>query len=124
MHTTPFLVDCLLNDSVRVNAPVDTGCFCFSVFDANLVRKNNLTTKKIKPRTLNLASGEATQTIKEVAYAKVNIDGQSYIICGYVVPALAYPLILSKPWMEQNNITYIAEKHCLIVESCDGLSAV
>lgn len=116
MHITPFLVDYLLNGSVRANALIDTRCLCFSVFDANFVRNNNFAAKQIKPKILNLASGEATQSITEVTYVSLDINGQSNIICGYVVPALAYPLIQGKPWMEQNNITYIANKHCLDVE--------
>ena len=117
MHSSPFLVDCVINDSTLVKSLIDTGCLCFSVFDKYFVRQNNLKTIKIKPIPLRLASGNLTDVITEVTCVKLTIKYYSHTVYGYVVPKLAYSIILGKPWMESNNVTYMAKKRRLRIGS-------
>ena len=113
IHTTPFLINCLVNESIYVSTLIDTGCLCFAVFDEKLVHNNNFPAHNIVPRSLYLANSNVTELITKVTCVTLNIGGRIQKICGYVVPKLAYPMILGKPWMEQNDITYIAKKRCL-----------
>lgn len=117
MHSTPFLIDCLLNDNIQVSALVDSGCLCYSVFDADLVRTHNFLTKDIKPRVLHLANGNTTEYITKIACVIMTVEGIKQTICGYVVPKLAYSLILGKPWMEQCDITYVAKEKFLLLKN-------
>lgn len=117
MHSSPFLVDCLLNNSTLVKSLVDTGCLCFAVFDEKLVRQNNFMTRKIDPIPLYLANRTVMETITEIACIKLTISGYPQTIYGYVVPRLAYPMILGKPWMEYNNVVYLAKQKCLRIGS-------
>ncbi|KAI0991817.1 hypothetical protein K3495_g16370, partial [Podosphaera aphanis] len=48
---------------------------------------------------------------------EVDIDGIKEQIWGYVMPNLAYPIILGKPWMESNSVTYSARRQCLRIGS-------
>ena len=90
MHSSPFLVDCVINDSTLVKSLIDTGFLCFSVFDKYFVRQNNLKTIKIKPIPLRLASGNLTDVITEVTCVKLTIKNYSHTVYGYVVPKIAY----------------------------------
>lgn len=106
---------------------IDTGCLCFSVFDENLVRKNNISTLAIKPKHLRLADGKSIAAIDRIASVDIDIDGRQETIWGYVMPSLAYPMILGKPWMEKNKVCYSAKsqtlrfgsrKHGMVVHVC------
>ncbi|KAI0996011.1 hypothetical protein K3495_g12171, partial [Podosphaera aphanis] len=92
---------------------VDTGCLCFSVIDENLVRKHNIHTKSITPRQLRLADNSKVSWITHVAGLELNICGRQEWIWGYIMPNLAYPLILGKPWMEKNEVVYSAGDQAL-----------
>lgn len=109
----PFLIDCFIDKSFFSQAMVDTGCLCHSVIDETLVRINKLTTKQIKPRPLMLANGKKTGDIKKIALFELDIDGRCENCWAYVAPNLIYPLILGKPWMELNDVIYMAKRRCL-----------
>ncbi|KAI0996740.1 hypothetical protein K3495_g11442 [Podosphaera aphanis] len=47
----------------------------------------------------------------------MDIDGRREMIWGYVMPNLAYPIILGKPWMEYNDVIYSAKRKCLRIGS-------
>ncbi|KAI0995750.1 hypothetical protein K3495_g12432 [Podosphaera aphanis] len=115
--SSPLLIDCLINNSFYVKAMVDTGCLCFSIFDQSLVRKHKFYSENIAPRSLRLADGKATININQVARINMDIDGRREMIWGYVMPNLAYPIILGKPWMEYNNVIYSAKRKCLRIGS-------
>ena len=117
MISKPFLVDCLINGIFYTKALIDTGCLCYSVLDKNLVRKYNLHTESVSPRKLTLADGKVTASITEMARVDLDIDGREENLIGYVMPELAYPIILGKPWMEYNNVVYTAKLGCLRIGS-------
>lgn len=91
------------------------------------MRKNNFYTEKIDPRPLQLADGKVAADITHIAKVELDIDGRLEKLRGYVVPKLAYPIILGKPRMERNNVMYSARKnylrfgsrkHGMIVHAC------
>ncbi|KAI0994081.1 hypothetical protein K3495_g14101, partial [Podosphaera aphanis] len=92
---------------------VDTGCLCYSVINETLVRKNKIKVIPTRPRTLHLADGKIGTTITKIARLKLDIDGRQQNLWSYVVPRLAYPLILGKPWLEYNDAVYLAKRRCL-----------
>ncbi|KAI1006338.1 hypothetical protein K3495_g1882 [Podosphaera aphanis] len=96
---------------------IDTGYPCFSVINETLVRNYSLCSEKITPRHLRLADGTKAQTITRIARIEIDIDGRQERIWGYVMPNLAYPLILGKPWMELNNVVYSAKRQTIRVGS-------
>lgn len=77
------------------------------------MRKRNLRTEKINPRPLYLANGENSTSITKIVNLELDINGYKQTLCGYVVPNLACPMILGKPWLEHNNVVYLAKRHCL-----------
>ena len=117
MNVKPLVIDCLVNKSFYVKSMLDTGCLCFSVFDESLVRANNFHNVEITPRPLRLADGKVGAEITHMARVNIDIDGRQEIIWGYVMPRLAYPIILGKPWMEKTDVVYLAKRHCLRIGS-------
>ncbi|KAI0997917.1 hypothetical protein K3495_g10274 [Podosphaera aphanis] len=104
----PLLIDTLINSSVFVQAMVDTGCLCFSVINEDLVRNHDIHTESIPPRYLRLADEKKACKITRVARLKLDIDGHQEQLWGYVMPNLAFQIILGKPWMEKNEVVYSA----------------
>ncbi|KAI0993381.1 hypothetical protein K3495_g14803, partial [Podosphaera aphanis] len=96
---------------------VDTGCLCFSVVDENLVRSNDLCSEVIPPRQMRLADGKKTNGINRIARFEMDIDGRKEQVWSYVMPNLAYSIILGKPWMEKNDVHYSARRRCLRIGS-------
>ena len=96
---------------------IDTGCLCFAVFDESLVCAHNLRKIEISPRPLRLADGKIGARITHITCVDMDIDGRQETIWGYVMPKLAYPIILGKPWMEKNDVVYLARRHCLRIGS-------
>ncbi|KAI1006416.1 hypothetical protein K3495_g1806 [Podosphaera aphanis] len=92
---------------------VDTGCLCFAVIDEALVRTKNLFSHLVTPRQLKLADNGQTATITRAARFKLDIDGRVEYVWRYVMPRLAYPIILGKPWLERNNVVYSAGEKVL-----------
>lgn len=51
--------------------------------------------------------------INQISFADFNIDGRQERIYGYVIQDLAYDVILCKPWMERNDVTYLSKKRVI-----------
>lgn len=92
---------------------MDTGCLCYSVIDENLARKYDIKLKSIDPMRLQLANGKCSTRITHMANLMLDIDGRQERMWSYVVPDLAYPMILGKPWLEQNDVYYMAKRRCI-----------
>ncbi|KAI0997510.1 hypothetical protein K3495_g10679 [Podosphaera aphanis] len=95
---------------------VDTGCLCFAVIDDALVRKHKLLIKEIRPKFLKLADSSNTTKITRVAKFHMDINGHRELIWSYIMPNLAYPIILGKPWMEKQRVIYSAGDKLLIIK--------
>lgn len=92
---------------------VDTGCLSYSVIDERLARNNKLNLTRIEPLTLQLANGKTNSTINYITQLNLDIDGRKESVWSYIVPNLSYSMILGKPWLEKNDVIYLAKKRCL-----------
>lgn len=119
MHTTPFLIDCIKNNSIHVQSPIDTDCLCYSVLDENLVRHNKLLTTYIRSRPLRLANGDITETMSQIVHVDMSVNGKHQAVCGYVVPSLAYPMILENLGLNK-IILYTLQKKKNVLNSVLG----
>ena len=114
MDTSPLLVDCMLNSSFYQESFVDCGCLCNAAFSDQLVKERKLPRIEVTPRELQLAEKDTrTRKITHITYADFDIDGRKERIWGYVIRSLAYPVILGKPWMERNDVIYLARKRAI-----------
>ena len=109
MDGSPFLLDVVLNKSFYTDALMDSGCLCYSAFNLSFVKRHKLPRIPIKPRELKLAKKDSQQqSIKELTFVDVDIDGRHEKIWGYVIDKLAYNMILGNPWMKANAVVYDA----------------
>lgn len=113
MHSTPFLIGCLINNLFYTKSLIDTCCLCYSAIDENLVRNYYLKVHNITERSLRLADGLHSIKICKIACVDMDIDGRHEKIWGYVMPHLAYPIILGKAWMEKNVVVYLSKRRCI-----------
>lgn len=109
VHSTSFLIICIFNYSTFVKTYVDSDCLCYSIFDANFVHQKYFKINSIKPIPLRLANGNFTAIIIRITCVKTKISDRILNNCGYVVPALVYPIILGNPWIEQNSVIQITK---------------
>ncbi|KAI0994752.1 hypothetical protein K3495_g13431 [Podosphaera aphanis] len=118
MNSPPFLIDCQLNSSFYVQALTDTGCLCFAASSNDLVTKYKLLRIQIPIKSLQLAENDnKKRTISEISFANFDIDGRREKVYGYVTQDLAYNIILGKPWMERNDVVYLAKKRAIRFDS-------
>lgn len=114
MNGSPFLINCLLNFSYNIQCLIDTGYLCFAAFSEELVLKNKLPRIRIPKTNLYLAKNDGMERkINEITFADFDINGSRERVNGYVIPNLAYDVILGKPWMEHNNVTYLSRKRMI-----------
>jgi hypothetical protein len=122
VDSQPFLIDSFINTVTPVSTFIDSGCLSYCVVDENFSRTHDFRRNPIRPRDLQLATkDETTQQIREIATFDLDIDGWTHEVHGYVIPDLAYPVILGKPWMEQHDIVYHAKDRCLTVSKTGQL---
>ena len=114
MDTTPLLIDCMLNSSFYHEAFVDNGCLCNAAFSSQLAHQRKLPRIAVVPRELQLAEKDTQKRqITHITYADFDIDGRKERVWGYIIKNLAYPIILGKPWMEKNDVVYLARKRAI-----------
>lgn len=118
MDSKPFLIDTLIDSSFYLKALLDTGCLCFSAFSDDLVKKKKLPRIPIERRDLKLAENDDKErSIDFITRVEIDIDGRKENIYGYVIKDLAYDAILGKPWMEKNDVVYLAKKRAIYLGS-------
>jgi hypothetical protein len=117
MDGEPFIVDVRLDGTDFIPTLVDSGCLCYSAISERLFQSLRLPSLRITPRRLEGAAGnnaESDTILDTVSYASTDIDGyQQKRVFFYVVPGLAYDLILGKPWLEDADVTLSAREGCL-----------
>ncbi|KAL5594252.1 uncharacterized protein BROUX77_006207 [Berkeleyomyces rouxiae] len=114
MHSTPFLIETFVNNFFYCDALLDTGCLVTSAFDEGLVKRRGLQRIPVKRRELLLAENDTKKRwISEIAVCDIDIDGRKERVYGYVIPNLAYDMILGKPWMEKNDVVYSAKERMI-----------
>ncbi|KAL5592940.1 uncharacterized protein BROUX77_002577 [Berkeleyomyces rouxiae] len=114
MHSSPFLIEAFIDNSFYCDALFDSGCLVTSAFNESLVKKKGLQRMPITKRELRLAENdEKKRWISEIAFCELDIDGRKETVYGYVIPNLAYDMILGKPWMERNDVVYLAKERVI-----------
>lgn len=96
---------------------IDIGCLCFAVFNENLERTQWLHRIEILPRLLRLTDGTIAAQTNHIISVDVDDDGRQEKIWGYEMSSLANSIILGKPWIENNDMVYLARRHCLRIGS-------
>jgi transposase InsO family protein/predicted aspartyl protease len=118
MDGPPFLVATLVNRDCFAQTLIDTGCLSYGVINARFVKKHNLQRIKIKPRTMSGFKDEVECVIDEVAVVRIDIDGHvEQEVFFYIVPYLAYDMILGRPWFVKNDVVFAGKKPSLFVHS-------
>ncbi|KAI1494585.1 hypothetical protein F5X96DRAFT_528050 [Biscogniauxia mediterranea] len=56
-----------------------------------------------------------------MTYLEADIDGFKQRVYAYIIKGLNYLIILGKPWMERNRVTYVAHEHRLSIGSAGNL---
>ena len=99
VDSQPFLIDSIVNTTTSADAFVDSGCLCYYAVRADFARLHQLKREPISPRELQLAADDPTSTlmITEVAQFQLDLEGWVQKVWAYVIPDLAYPIILGKP---------------------------
>ncbi|KAL5596445.1 uncharacterized protein BROUX77_007129 [Berkeleyomyces rouxiae] len=114
MHSSPFLIEAFIDNSFYCDALFDSGCLVTSAFNESLVKKKGLQRMPITKRELRLAENDDKKRwISEIAFCELDIDGRKETVYGYVIPNLAYDMILGKPWMERNDVVYLAKERVI-----------
>lgn len=62
MNSPLFIISVALDRRAIARTLVDSGCLSYGAISDNFVRRNNLTTIKISPKTLKGVGGEGTIT--------------------------------------------------------------
>jgi predicted aspartyl protease/transposase InsO family protein len=113
MDSEPFLVDALIDGISYTEALVDSGCLCYAAISQEYCQQLNLPRTAITPRQLEQVTGTSQENIRWITHAKIDLAGHRQTVHFYVIPKLAYPVILGLPWMKQEDITFAAKKQQL-----------
>ena len=97
-----------------VDAFVDSGCLCFCAVSQAYAQRTHMSRIDIPKRELKLAQNQPeTYAITQTASFELDVGGWSQEDWAYVIPDLSYDIILGKPWLEYNDITYHAKERTL-----------
>ena len=110
MDSKPFLIDALIDGISYTEALVDSGCLCYAAISQEYCQQLNLPRTAITPRQLEQVTGTSQEHIRWITHAKIDLAGHRQIVYFYVIPKLAYLVILGLPWMKQEDITFAAKK--------------
>lgn len=119
VDSQPFLIDSVVNTTTSADAFVDSGCLCYCAVRADFAQFHLLQRKQITPRELRMAADDSKSPllITEIAQFELDLEGWVQHVWAYVIPDLAYPIILGKPWLENNDIVYFAQQRQLQVRA-------
>ena len=100
-----------------ITSLIDQGCSSYATVNPATVRRHKLQTLPISPRSI-IGFLKEKQTITRVAYGPMDISGhQQDQVFAYVVPGQSENLILSKKWMEDQDVVLSARKGYLMIKS-------
>ena len=97
MDSEPFLIDALIDGISYTEALVDSGCLCYAAISQEYCQQLNLPRTPITPRQLNQVTGTSQENIRWITHAKIDIAGHCQQVYFYVIPKLAYLVILRLP---------------------------
>jgi transposase InsO family protein len=101
----------VLQENVGTLALIDEGCQCYAAINGDLARGLGLNFVSHETRAVKGASAAMRNSSAEGVVAfRMGIDGFHQTVYAYVVPDLAFPLILGNPWKAHNKIRTAPEK--------------
>ena len=112
MNGNLIYTDVTLQNNVGTSALIDEGCQCYAAINAKLAKGLGLSyvsheTREVKGATSAL---ESANIVGVVAF-RMEINGFTQNVYAYVVPGLAFPLVLGNPWKAHNKVRTAPEKH-------------
>ena len=119
MDDQPFTVSLLLDKQCYALALIDSGCSSYGLINSRLASKQSFERIPITPRPISGFSPSVRSQITEVAKLEVDLDGYKEEAFFYIVPNLAYDIILGLPWMKRNNVRLAAKQDTLTLDAGD-----
>ena len=103
MESDFIIINILINNIKFISTLIDSGCSCYVVIDKSLVVFMNFKCIKIKPRLLEGIMGGPRLNINKVTCFNIDLDRHKRrIVYTYVIRDLEEPLILGRPWMNED----------------------
>jgi transposase InsO family protein len=111
MNGNLVYTDVTLQNNVRTSALIDEGCQCYAAINAKLAKGLGLRFVSRETREVKGASSamQNANIIGVVAF-RMEISGFLQNVYAYVVPGLAFPLVLGNPWKAHNKVRTAPEK--------------
>jgi len=111
MNGNLVYTDVILQKTFGTFALIDEGCQCYAAINRDLVLGLGLPYVSRENRKVKGASSMMEgSSIEGVVALRMEIIGFSQIVYAYVVPKLAFPIILGNPWKAHNKIRTAPEK--------------
>jgi len=104
--------DVILERNLGTSALIDEGCQCYAAINGDLAKGLGLSFVSHEKRDVKGASAAMqSSSIEGVVAFRMKMRGFKQKVYAYVVPDLAFPLILGNPWKAHNRIRTAPEKH-------------
>ena len=111
MNGNLVYTDVTLQNNLGTSALIDEGCQCYAAINGDLVKGLGLRVVSNETREVKGASAfMKSSTIRGVVAFHMEIAGFRQKVFAYVVPGLAFPLILGNPWKAHNQVRTAPEK--------------
>lgn len=111
MNGNLVYTDVTIQNNFGTSALIDEGCQCYAAINGDLVEGLGLSFISLETREVKGASSamQGSSIIGVVAF-NMEIKGFRQKVYAYVVPDLAFPLILGNPWKAHNKVRTAPEK--------------
>jgi transposase InsO family protein len=111
MNGNLVYTDVTLENNVGTSALIDEGCQCYAAINEDLAVGLGLPLVSTETRGVKGASAAMQGSkIKGVVAFRMKIAGFTQKAYAYVVPDLAFPMILGNPWKAHNKVRTAPEK--------------
>ena len=111
MNGNLIYTDVVLQNNTGTSALIDEGCQCYAAINGDLAKGLGLSYISHETREIKGASSRMkSSNIEGVVAFRMEINGFHQTVYAYVVPGLAFPLILGNPWKAHNRVRTAPEK--------------
>jgi hypothetical protein len=111
MNGNLVYTDVILQNNLGTSALIDEGCQCYAAINGDLAQGLGLRFVSHEKREVKGASSfMKSSNIEGVVAFRMEIAGFQQEVYAYVVPGLAFPMILGNPWKAHNKIRTAPEK--------------
>ena len=111
MNRNLVYTNVLLQNNLGTSALIDEGCQCYAAINGDLAQGLGLRFVSHERREVKGASSfMKSSDIEGVVAFCMDIAGFQQEVYAYVVPGLAFPMILGNPWKAHNKVQTAPEK--------------